>query len=605
MLFCLSTAAWAADEHESNGIKIKMMEPERTETEAEQQLRRYLHTSYAGDESLDFGSGANLYGHQLIVSGDGIGEQQIYAVKELENLVILSLQTDEMKAVGLTKSMKYNQRQGLFKQISHQCLGLDLVKFLQLCGADADDEITVCFYAKGSDEPAAEISWQDLQAGGSDENNGWLLLLGEDEQPLTATADGPIKVLQIKNGKAKNKVAAVEQIILTTDENNENPDYKMHNREPYLQFADKTFTVEIYDKADPTKQVKSKTFTTKDLEDLAQSNPERVVANYYGMIGNGHNMNSVGLGGWLDYYTGLDLWWLLDTQVGLPGVSGYAHLVDRDGLVYGTIDDLRYLDRRGRDTELYTVTTNDGVNIPNAVPMIAFAKNGYPLLAEHDHTAQGYIDYNRLNKNLETQGVLTEVGVVKNHSGPFVACLGNLNGYYGGYQVETAGDCVAIRLYVDMPVVPADKTGEDSEDKEIIDYAITHNLLICNENGDFDSEADLTADELVIALGRLAGMSNDYMNCLNWAVEKKIINCDNIAVFSGSAAMSGAEVAQAVGRCLQFCGVAAYNDLTDKEMKKMLASDYIMPKKLQKADVINRGEAAQIFAEVLHYLQGY
>ena len=48
---------------------------------------------------------------------------------------------------------------------------------------------------------------------------------------------------------------------------------------------------------------------------------------------------------------------------------------------------------------------------------------------------------------LEELGVSCEIGVVKNQSGPFVAGLGNLDGLYGGYRVETGGDCVRIDIY--------------------------------------------------------------------------------------------------------------------------------------------------------------
>ena len=56
--------------------------------------------------------------------------------------------------------------------------------------------------------------------------------------------------------------------------------------------------------------------------------------------------------------------------------------------------------------------------------------------------------YNHLNDQLQAKGIETEVGVVKNHSGPFIACLGNLDGYYGGNQIETGGDCIAMKIYL-------------------------------------------------------------------------------------------------------------------------------------------------------------
>ena len=43
-----------------------------------------------------------------------------------------------------------------------------------------------------------------------------------------------------------------------------------------------------------------------------------------------------------------------------------------------------------------------------------------------------------------------DLGVVKNHSGPFVAALGDCDGYYGGYQMETSGDCIQMDIYLNM-----------------------------------------------------------------------------------------------------------------------------------------------------------
>ena len=59
------------------------------------------------------------------------------------------------------------------------------------------------------------------------------------------------------------------------------------------------------------------------------------------------------------------------------------------------------------------------------------------------------MEYNQLNVKLEELGISTSVGEVKNDKGPFVACLGNLSGVFGGYQQETGGDCVRLDIYLD------------------------------------------------------------------------------------------------------------------------------------------------------------
>jgi len=82
------------------------------------------------------------------------------------------------------------------------------------------------------------------------------------------------------------------------------------------------------------------------------------------------------------------------------------------------------------------------------VPMIGLIKNGAPILADHTHEGLGYIAYNTFNQYLESNGIGTEIGVIKNHNGPFIACLGNRTGFYGGNQVETGNNCVLIKLFI-------------------------------------------------------------------------------------------------------------------------------------------------------------
>ena len=155
----------------------------------------------------------------------------------------------------------------------------------------------------------------------------------------------------------------------------------------------------------------------------------------------------MGVGGWLDYFEGLDLKWLLQEAAGTDSLKGSAKLVGRDGQVYGTIEDLSYFENT--DPKDYYILTSEGEKIPGAVPMIACVKNGYPMLPEHDHESVGYVAYNHMNQQLEKLGIETEVGVVKNHNGPFTACLGNYSGLYGSEKTETGGDCIQINLYLE------------------------------------------------------------------------------------------------------------------------------------------------------------
>ena len=53
--------------------------------------------------------------------------------------------------------------------------------------------------------------------------------------------------------------------------------------------------------------VKTAQFTTAEMEKMMDENPEAVVTNYYGTIGNEEIFQYMGVGGWLDCFKGLDL----------------------------------------------------------------------------------------------------------------------------------------------------------------------------------------------------------------------------------------------------------------------------------------------------------
>ena len=112
------------------------------------------------------------------------------------------------------------------------------------------------------------------------------------------------------------------------------------------------------------------------------------------------------------------------------------------------MDDISYFEWQDR-AEQYNVINREGNVIPYAVPMIASVKNGYPIMPKHDHESEGSIAYNHLSDNLDELGVTSSIGAVKNDKGPFVACLGNLSGVFGGYQIETGGDCIRLDIYLD------------------------------------------------------------------------------------------------------------------------------------------------------------
>ena len=424
------------DQHET-GVKTKVSTSDRTPSAAEQAFLNQLHISQNADQQIRDGS--ELY-TTMTITGDAMPEEEIYSVRDLEELIQLAFQNSKMNEISLptTDELTINGQKNTY-------YGIDFKLFADLCGVDVSNEkLSATIYSADGTSKTADL--------GSllKKNASVRFVFAEQSGPLHregSSVMGPVAFAWM-DGDETTVVGDVSKIVLNKQTGDADPEYEYHNREPYTQSLDKTFTVEVYKKgSEYLGAVQSKTFTTKDFEALMKQYPEHVVGNWYGTIGSEQDYQYMGTGGWLDYFVGLDLQWLLTDQVGLTQFDGTAELIDRDNKVYGTIDNLQYFLASGQEASYYVLSA-DGVKIPNAVPMIACTKNGYPILPKHDHESVGYIAYNHLNDQLQAKGIETEVGVVKNHSGPFIACLGNLDGYYGGNQIETGGDCIKMKIYL-------------------------------------------------------------------------------------------------------------------------------------------------------------
>ncbi|MBO5460992.1 MAG: hypothetical protein J5983_04260 [Ruminococcus sp.] len=412
------------NEHE-DGLKIKQSEINREPTEEEEKFLSCLHISQIASDGITDGS--ELY-QTITITGSAMPEEQIYSVRDLEGLIQLSFQNENMNQLGLPMN-----KNGLY--------GLDFSVFLDLCGADLSDE-EVMLLLEYEDGKTKEVSYTEATKGDRD------LFLSLASDADTAEENYPVLSLLLTEVDKNLALENLKRVTVACEGEEADPEYRYHNYGGYKDSKDTELTIEIYQKgAEYLGVMKSYVFTTEEIEDLMRGNPEAVVRNYYGTIGNEEFFTYMGVGGWLDYFEGISLEWLLSEQAGISSLDGYAELVGRDGEIYSTIEDLTYISK-SEEAEEYYILTSDGVKIPGCIPMIATVKNGRPMLPEHDHESETYIAYNKLNERLETEGVVTEIGVVKNHNGPFAACLGNRDGYYGGNQIETGGDCVLIRLYL-------------------------------------------------------------------------------------------------------------------------------------------------------------
>lgn len=402
------------------GMKDKISEENRIPTEEEEAYLQGLTRASVDGTNTPYEVSHRLF-QTLTLTGDLLGEEEVYSLYELEELIRLSFVNEKMNGLSLV-------------DLSAEEPTLDFTKFLSLCGVDWQQEHV--FLHHDSDQTLLDLKeWYGEGAAMK------LVLSGEE-------GDSPF-MLVFSRGKEEKAIRNFRKLMLSGDAAAADPDYLYHNRGVYLECADKTITFAVYRKgSEYLGAIKSASYSETDLERLMSQNPQAVVGGYYGTIGGKDSYQYEGLGGYLDYFKGLSLEWILKEELGLEDLKGSAELVGRDGEVFAQVEDLSYFASQGRSQDYYVLHAS-GIPIPDMVPMIAPTKNGYPLLPEHDHESEGYIPYNHLSSALEEMGIDTEVGVVKNHSGPFIACLGNLEGSYGGTMQETGGDCVQISIYLD------------------------------------------------------------------------------------------------------------------------------------------------------------
>lgn len=446
------TAEEETGEHEESlGSKVKETEIDREMTDQEQAFVDSFHISHMDDPAA-----AEAAYRILTLTGDALGEEEVYSVYNLETLASLCFQNQKMNEINFTAQEDHTSGESCDCQLKgHTLQGLDFTAFLELAGVDFSKPVYAACYAGAASGLQQEVTEVSRMIPLSDENGTLgqkvMLVTAVDGQPLTegqTVLSGPVALVVIRDGETVC-VDSLAKVVLGNEENPENPNYGYHRYEPYSESADAAFTVNVYDSSAPyLGTLISKTFTTADIEALMEQYPEHVYRNYYGLIGNQEEFASMGVGGWQDCFTGLDLYWLLSEQVGIETFSGYAEFYGRDDDLYLTLDDISYFNWQDR-AEQYNVINRNGEVIPYAIPMISCVKNGYPILPEHDHESEGSVDYNQLNVKLEELGISTSVGEVKNDKGPFVACLGNLSGVFGGYQQETGGDCVRLDIYLD------------------------------------------------------------------------------------------------------------------------------------------------------------
>lgn len=404
----------------------------------------YLHSAYKAADRDGIGSGHYLY-HVLKVTGEALGEEQIFTVKDMEELYIESISQSSVLKLGQTAEVNIN---GDRKTVN----GIDLYKFIKLCGVTDDTSCCTQIQFFGGDAGSSQASCTKKLSEVSNSENRIIIALSAGGKALDDASGGPLMLCDGKTGSVL--VKDLSGIRIGGAAGAADPYYGLHSRKPldYMQ-NDCVFTVNYIDSSKYQKRddnavpFATKKYSMGEIEALIRQNPDKTHGNYFGISGNEKSKDVYGLGGFSDYFEGIDMGWFLSSQAGLRDTEGTAEFYGRDNDWFAEIKDLSYF--FAKDYSKYYLEIDDDTYIGNVVPVLAVSKNGAPLLPLHDHEMEGNIDYNTFNKNVNAAGYATkDIGLVKNVSGPFVAGLADVDGVYGGYRQETSGDCVRIDIYV-------------------------------------------------------------------------------------------------------------------------------------------------------------
>lgn len=553
----------------------------------------------AGDETENVfvGNGNSLW-KPLKITGSLMPEEQIFRGKD-----IITIQEEE--CLGLDKYRNYAP-DGSYMQVK----GVDIAAFLEMCGVsqDAPDDAVVQIFTSDSVNPEKTVLLSKLKQTGQE----GLLNVGGDAFEL---------YLRGEDGGKDIRLNGVTKILVSTPDDLSDPHYGFHSDGPLSYMQDMTFTVNFIDRGeeDEAEPFRTVTYTMGEIEEMMAEHPEQVFGNYFGISGNEETKNTLGLGGFSDYYEGISLSWFLTEKAGLKEGEGSALFYGRDDDLYGEVKDLGYFFPENGDYSGYYLELSDICSVSGVVPVIAVSKNGYPLLPEHNHDLEGNVDYNVFNGNALAKGFETEIGLVKNVSGPFVAGLANLDGVYGGYRNETAGDCIRIDLYVDRGLYDGESAGKyidvpsDAWYAEYVNELSERGIVNGRTEGKFEPEAPVTRAEFVKLAAGIAGADVSrysvsafddvsanawYAPYVAWAAETGIVTGCSDAEFCPDREISRQDMAVILCRLAEKSGDVLKSDnppLTFADAAEIApyAEDAVAA--MQKAGVIS-GRGGQKFA---------
>jgi|GEM_PF-3669835 len=340
------------------------------------------HSSYPAGS--DYGKAEYLY-DTLTITGSGMKqEEQIYSVKDIENLY-------EDKQFGCDVTYSVTGSEGLYK--TWTLSGVRLYEFLVRAGMDTGlpDSTEVAIMAKdgynsihtlgeirNTDQynyysEAGEALASNLPVIVAFASNGYPLvgpigfqdwfdsgIAGLSEE--NGNGGGPLKITFGQTAPMSNN-AQYNSKLLTRIIIGDDVKSSQHNRDPYSRYGTNQLLIKLIDSS--TSELKnSKTYTVNEIESMVNTKKTALVRNYYPDTA-------------ANYYEGIDIYYLLAEKFGLTGNAGEFSIVDADGHESSHIN-LEYLLNPGKDYSAYYMT-KEGMQISWVKPVLAYAQNSIPM----------------------------------------------------------------------------------------------------------------------------------------------------------------------------------------------------------------------------------
>lgn len=331
----------------------------------------------------------------LTITGEGIGKEVIYSLKDIEAICVSDKELSYEGLYSLQNSASYWN--------NHVLKGVVLYELLLKSGLSKDlpDSTSIRIIAKDgySTGPYTLGDIKNSERYGvyikdikEPVKTGMPVIIsyGADGYPFVPlntdvgfvngvdNNGGPMRITfgqkSLEDINGPNQIKYVSKIIVGNEKN-----LSAHEYSPYDTLKNSTLSVKIFSE-DSKEPIKTSEFKLSDIEGVTFKKDTQAYAlgrNYFSIKKNNEFYN--------DFYQGVNLWYMLKDMVGFSGTEGTITFSSA-GVDMGTIS-IGDLNKPNNDySDFYNAITG----IKNIKPILAYSKNGYPLVSEKDEKL-GYV----------------------------------------------------------------------------------------------------------------------------------------------------------------------------------------------------------------------